>query len=105
VNDEDLDFDSISIAFFSCVIDDLEVENIISKNITVGFYGSILKGTIRSENISCVELNNCILNKTIFISGVQKTVIKFTKENIQLYRWKRLFKQHRINSYADLLEK
>lgn len=105
INEEEIEFKDISIAFFSCIIDDLKVENITAKNISIGFYGSVISGVIRNENITGVELNNCLLKNSIFIIGVQSAIVKFTKENIQLYRWKKLFRHHRINSYADLLEK
>jgi hypothetical protein len=97
INKEEIDFKDISVAFFGCYIGELKVEQIVSSNIHIAAYGSILSGKITSNKLLGVELNNCLLKNSIFLINLRKIRIAYTKENIQLNRWKGL-----LNSLTGL---
>lgn len=88
-NAEEIDFKDISIAFFGCFIREIQVTSITSKNISVGFYGSMVSGKIENSHLTSVELNNCLVN-SLFLIKIASVRVTFTKENSQLYRWKNL---------------
>src|SRR5690606_20678349 len=60
-NFEEIEFEEISVLFLSCYIENIQLENIISTNISISFLSSILSGRISSPNLLSVEVNNCIV--------------------------------------------
>lgn len=88
-NSEEIDFEGISITFFGCFIREIQITSIKSKNISVGFYGSVVSGKIENTNLTSVEVANCLVN-SLFLIKIASVRVTFTKENIKLYRWKKL---------------
>jgi len=103
INKEKIDFKDISIAFFGCYIGELKIEQVISSNIHVSAYGSVLSGKIESDKLLGVELNNCLLNDNVFFINIRKIRITYTKENIKLSRWKALLKSLTGSNYRTLI--
>src|SRR5690554_7436579 len=50
-NSENIELENISIQFFGCYIDDIQIDEITSKNISIRFYTSILSGRISSGQL------------------------------------------------------
>jgi len=100
-NSETIDFKDISIQFISCFINEIKVENIITTNFSIFFGSSILQGRIKNENLRSVEANNCLLNNSLFLLDLKRTVVSYTEENIFPIRWKKLLKS--INTSLENL--
>lgn len=101
-NTDLINFQDVSIGFFNCAIVNIQVETITSNNISVGFYGSIISGKIKSENISAVAFNNCLIPNSFFVFDVPIVNIGYTPENISDNHWNELC--HLLNfSGADEL--
>lgn len=90
-NDEDIPLDDLSIAFNSCLIKELEISKIAGENISVHLGSCILSGRITAEKLRYFAVNNCLLNTSLFILGINNIRISYTTENIFPYWWKRLF--------------
>jgi hypothetical protein len=90
-NLEAIEFKEISIQFLGCYIEDIQVENIVSGNISVSFINSILSGRINSPNILSVSINNSIAN-SLFLLNQNAVDISFTEENIFPKRWRKLLR-------------
>ena len=93
---EDIDFPEASISFMNCLIRELHIDNITSRNISVSFHASMLAGRVSATELLSVSLNNCLLESSLFLLGIQKVDISYTTENIFPYWWKRLFDKRRI---------
>ncbi|OJV54281.1 MAG: hypothetical protein BGO31_13100 [Bacteroidetes bacterium 43-16] len=105
INREEIPFGNISIAFFNCLLPEIEVKTIQSQNITLGFYHSFVSGKIESSNLRSIDLNNCLTPSELFLIGAPSVQIKFTKENFDGDRWQGLFIQYYIQESYRLLEK
>lgn len=95
-NTEDINFTEVSLAFFNCFIGNVKVETITSKNVSIGFYGSVVSGRIESENLMACEFNNCLIPGSLFTIDVPKVTITYTKENLVISHWKTLFTKLKI---------
>ncbi|MFL9483969.1 hypothetical protein ACI6Q2_14415 [Chitinophagaceae bacterium LWZ2-11] len=95
-NNEEINFENISVTFFNCIIFRLEVKTITSKNISIGFHKSVVSGQIENGNLSRIDFNNCLIPNSVFLKSVPKVHITHTKENIKLDHWESLFKQFRV---------
>jgi len=104
VNDDEIEFPDITLFFVSCFIENVEVENITSKNIVINFHRSVIAGKINNSVLLGVEIGNCILINSLFLIGVQKVRIAFTKENIYLPKWKEFFSKINGEGYRYFLE-
>lgn len=91
-NIETIDFKDISIQFIGCFIDEINVENIITTNFSIYIGGSILQGRIKNGNLRSVDVNNCLLNKSLFLLDLKKAVVSYSEENVFPIRWKILLK-------------
>ncbi|WP_111308844.1 hypothetical protein [Confluentibacter sediminis] len=96
-NNQSIDFKDISIQFVNCYIGDLNIENIVSTNISIFFGSSILQGKIKNSNIRNISLNNCILNDSLFLIELNSVNISLTEENIFPIHWKKLFEKVKTN--------
>lgn len=103
-NIEDIEFDTIHLAFFNCIIDSLVIEKIKSKNITLSFFSCVVNAQINGENLLDVTFNNCVTTSGIFINKAQKVNIKFTKENFDEGMWQSIFIQYYITEIKDIIE-
>lgn len=91
-NIETIDFKDISIQFIGCFIDEINVENIITTNFSIYIGGSILQVRIKNGNLRSVDVNNCLLNKSLFLLDLKKAVVSYSEENVFPIRWKKLLK-------------
>ncbi|SKB40798.1 hypothetical protein [Daejeonella lutea] len=103
-NVEDIVFGTVHVAFFNCIIDNLVIEKIISKNLTFSFFSCVVNARIDGENLLDITFNNCVTTSGIYINRGQKVNIKFTKENFNEGDWKSLFIQYYITDIKDILE-
>lgn len=81
-NTTDIDIEHISIHFINCVIKDVEIRDVVAKNVSVSFSSCILSGRIVNDQITAVDCNNCILTKSLHIIGPGRTRISYSKENL-----------------------
>jgi hypothetical protein len=95
-NIEEIDFPEVSISFMNCLIQELHIETITSKNISISFHASMLAGKVSAAELLSVSVNNCLLESSLFLLDVPKIDISYTTENIFPYWWKRLFDKRRI---------
>lgn len=89
-NLETIDFKNISIQFIDCFIMQIDIQEIITTNISIHFGSSVLDGKITNNNLQSIYLNNCILNDSLFLHRINKVIITYTEENIFPKRWKKL---------------
>ncbi len=102
-NAETIEFNDISIQFISCFVAEINVENFVTTNFSIFFGSSILQGRIKNENLLNVTVNNCLLNRTLFLLDLKNAVVSYTEENIFPIRWKKLLKS--VNSNLEELLK
>lgn len=93
INEDEIAFKHISINFFSCIIGEIELGQVASDNISIGFYRSFVSGKIASGNLLAVEFNNCRTLSHMFLIDVPKIRISHTKENIEPNHWQGLLLQ------------
>ncbi|MNU14627.1 hypothetical protein D3C71_27430 [compost metagenome] len=105
VNDEEIPFERISLDFFNCILPDITVENIATQNLSLGFYGSIISGKIKNDNLCLVDINNCLTLRSLFLMEIQRIQIRFTKENFKDDQWQRMFIEHYLTEGQELLKK
>jgi len=103
-NEEDIEFKNISLSFSSCYIEELEVKNIQTKNISILFHSTLLSGSADNENIKSVHLNNCIILGALFLMRIKSIHISYTEENLFPKRWSRMFQNLRVN-YIDIIKR
>jgi hypothetical protein len=102
-NDQDIRFKDISICFFNCIIGDIQVSNIKSENISLGFYGTIVSGRIKNKNLVGVEFNNCLIPSVMFTIDVPKVNISYTKDSIEANHWQSVMLKFRLTD-ADAMQ-
>lgn len=103
-NLEEIEFASISLAFFDCYIEDFKCDTIVSKNISIDFFSSIISGVIRENNLQSVGFNNCIIRSNFFLVKLNRVSVSYTEENIYPRRWKSFLDSVGITNYKDLLK-
>jgi len=104
-NIEDIQFGTIHVAFFNCIIDKLVVEKITSKNITLSFFSCVVSARINGEDLLDITFINCVTPRGVFINGAQKVNITYTKENFVEGDWISLFLQYYITDFKGVIEK
>jgi hypothetical protein len=102
VNSEEIDFKDVSLGFIDCYIEDIQIREITSKNISIHFLSSIVSGKIQSINLNNVSVNNSISGH-LFLMDMETVNISYTEENIFPRRWMRLLKELKINDYHSIL--
>ncbi|TFF33464.1 hypothetical protein [Mucilaginibacter psychrotolerans] len=102
-NDDDIDFEEVSLSFQNCFVMNLKVENIKSKNISLRLHGCVFAGRISAPELMVVSLNNCLLKYGITLLNLQKVELSYTTENIFPYWWKQLFYQLNIKDLKSFL--
>lgn len=103
-NSEIIDFEKINISFIDCFIDRINIENIVTTNLSISFGNSILKGKIENENLKNVSINNCFPNDSLFLLNLKSVTISYTEENIFPIRWEKLLKSSKM-TLEDLFTK
>lgn len=103
-NTEQISFKDISIQFVDCYVEDINVNNIETDNISLFFGNSIISGKIKSSKLTKVSLNNCIVHNGLFISNQNAVDISYTEGNIFPIKWRKLFKSLKINDLGAFLK-
>lgn len=103
-NSEEINFNDISINFFGCYIEEINIENIVSKNISVIFGSSILSGRIANNNLRSVSLNNCIIRNSLFLLNQNSVEISYTEENIFPKIWEKLLERANVGNFLDIMK-
>ncbi|MDF3078002.1 MAG: hypothetical protein K0S09_1891 [Sphingobacteriaceae bacterium] len=91
-NEEGIDFPDISVFFTGCYIKNIDIEAFTTTNFSIYFYSSILGGRIANGNILRVNVDNCLLHRSLFLLGLKQAVVSYNEENISPVRWKSLLK-------------
>ncbi|MFD1771111.1 hypothetical protein [Sphingobacterium suaedae] len=103
-NSEDINFENISIQFVACYLEDLQVENILSQNISIHFFNSILTGRISSPNLKSVSINNCV-GRSVFFLDQNRVDVSYTEENVFPKYWRKLLKDINTDFFTVINEK
>ncbi|MFD2555454.1 hypothetical protein [Sphingobacterium tabacisoli] len=103
-NIEEIDFEEISIQFVACFVEDLQVESILSKNISLHFFSSILAGRISSPNLESTSINNCV-GRSVFFLDQNSVDISYTEENVFPKYWRKLLRGINTDFSTALKEK
>lgn len=98
LSEEEINFEQVSVSFNNCLIEDLLVEKIISKNVTINFHASMIAGRISATNLVNVGVNNCLLENDLFLFGMSNIDISYTTENFLPYRWRHLIVKRGITN-------
>ncbi|RZJ92305.1 MAG: hypothetical protein EOO20_02315 [Chryseobacterium sp.] len=102
-NSENIEFEEVSIMFNNCFIGDLQIDSIVSKNISIIIHSSMFSGRVSASDLKSFSINNCILENSIFLLGVPIIDITYTTENIFPYLWERFFIKRDVVDYKPLL--
>jgi hypothetical protein len=102
-NVEELEFEEVSIMFNNCFIGDFQIDNVISKNISIIVHSSMFSGRITAGELKSFSISNCLLENSIFLLGVPTVNITYTTENIFPYLWKRFFTKRGVKDYKLLI--
>lgn len=89
-NTEEIDFPDISLNFIGCYIQDIDIENITTKNLSLGFNRSIISGRITDLNLKSVSISDSIIRSNIFVTDVEKVHVSFYEGNLVPERWAEL---------------
>ncbi len=98
-----INFPNITVQFVNCYIENLDVKQILSENISILFNSSIFSGTITSSNLKSCIINNCIIEDHIFFKNQKSINISYTEENVFPKRWKILLSKCNIQ-FLDLIK-
>ncbi len=102
-NNEDIDFPDVSFSFINCVIEDLQVNQLVSKNISIWMGSSVVAGKISECPLHSASFSNCIIRGGLFLLQLDKVHINYTEENINPRRWHRLFHHYNIANPDEML--
>ena len=102
-NSEEIEFSNISINFYGCYIEHIDIDNIESKNITVSFGSSIISGRIADKNLGSVSLNNCI-SISLFLLNQNSIEISYTEENIFPKIWGKLLSRLSNKNFLEVIK-
>ena len=102
-NEEDIQFEEVSIIFSNCFIKDLEISNIASANISVNIHASLLNGRVTSNTLKSIQLNNCVLMSGVSLTDQKSIELSYTIENIFPYWWTKIFRKINQPKYQRLI--
>jgi hypothetical protein len=103
-NNKEIDFADVSISFTGCIIQEIEIKQILSKNISLHFHSTVVRGNIQDNSIYNVSLNNCVLAGGLFLQNIKSIVVSYTEENIFPRRWANVLKRANIHNLNDFLQ-
>lgn len=98
-----IEFGEVSIMFNNCFIKDFETGLIASENVSIIIHSSLFSGRIVSTNLQSFSISNCILENSIYLSGIPMVNISYTTENIFPYLWKKFFDKIGVVDYKKFL--
>jgi uncharacterized protein YjbI with pentapeptide repeats len=102
-NEEEIDFPDISLSFIDCIIEDLQVNSLVSNNISLWMGSSIVAGKISDCPLRSASFNNCIVRGGLFLTQLDKVHINYTEENIDPRRWRHVLQIYKINDIGEIL--
>lgn len=102
-NEEDIDFPDVSLSLIDCVLEDLQVNNLVSKNISIWIGSSIVAGKISDCPLRSFALSNCIIRGGLFLLKLNKVSVNYTEENIYPRRWRKLLHNYGIADPGEML--
>lgn len=102
-NNEEIDFEEVSLSFSNCFIRQLTIEKITAKNVSVYFHACMLAGRITAPELKAIGVNNCLLEYGITLMNLPKVELSYTTENIFLFGWQKMFEQRKIPSLSAYL--
>lgn len=103
-NNEDMPYERFDIDFIDCYIVDMEIKSITSKNISLTFLSSVIRGNLQSKNLSSVLFQNCIAY-SLFLQQIPKISITYSETNIYADRWKAFLIKNGLQRYVLLKAK
>lgn len=102
INESEIEYESISLNFSFCQIEDIQIESITTNQISFHFHGCIVSGNINSKSIKSVSINNCI-TPSLFLQYQKRINISYTEENIFISKWKTLLIGSDVKSANELI--
>lgn len=102
-NLEETDF-NVSISLSGCYIENIQIENIVSKKIDLHFFTSLFTGNIKNNNLRGLSINNCVINGILFASNLNTISISFTEENVFPRIWRRLISRLKIEDFNEVIK-
>lgn len=102
INETEVEFENISLHFSFCQIQDIQIENIVTEQISLHFHGCIINGNINNNKIRSVSINNCI-TPSLFLQYQNRIDVSYTEENIFIKKWVSLLKKSDIVSANKLI--
>lgn len=101
-NESEVNFESISLKFSFCIIQDIQIGPIVTEQISLHFHGCIVTGNINNKIIRSVSINNCI-TPSLFLQYQTQIYLSYTEENIFINKWKTLLKNSDVKSANQLI--
>lgn len=89
-NPDKIPHDDLSIAFFNCVIGNIEVNEIETENLSLGFYGCFFQGRISAPKLTGVEVSNSIVSNGLFLIDQRNIRINISEANLRLLELKKM---------------
>jgi len=102
INETEIEFEEISLSFSFCQIQDIQIESIITEQISLHFHGCIIEGNINKNKIRSVSINNCI-TPSLFLQYQNRIDVSYTEENIFITKWISLLKISDVISANQLI--
>jgi len=104
-NSDALAFQSISFQFVGCYFKEIEIEDIVTDNISFNFSSSIISGKISGDKtIIKTDFSNCIFENGLFLMSIHTIAISYQEEGIYPRIWNKLFKQMNSEYSESYLE-
>lgn len=103
INETEIEFKEISLNFSFCQIQDIQIESIVTEQISLHFHGCIIKGNINNNKIRSVSINNCI-TPSLFLQYQNRIDVSYTEENIFITKWISLLKESDVISANQLIK-
>ena len=103
-NRDKIPFDNISIAFFGCIIKNLEVKEVETENLDMGFYGCMLEGRISAPKLTGIEVSNSIITNGLFLLKQRNVRVNYSDNNLHPIVWRRMMKKVGI-TFNELITK
>lgn len=102
INETEIEFKEISLNFSFCQIQDIKIEGIVTKQISIHFHGCIISGNINNDKIKSISINNCI-TPSLFLQYQNRIDVSYTEENIFIKKWIKLLENSDVISANQLL--
>lgn len=101
-NEFEIEFKDITLYFSNCIINRIEVDTLITKQISISLHACFVEGNIESDVLKSVSLNNCI-TPSLFLQKLNRVDISYTEENIFVKKWIKIIDFLGVKNIKDLL--